>query len=457
MPTKKPRNPDHVRRRNTPLADNEAISEHLRNLLSPAIYAQSAYYRSLGLRERILNLSLMVAAMLTVIWRQVPSVHELTRMLEQKELLWGKAVQVSQQALSQRLLSFPAELFERVFHDLLPLLQSRWLLREKAKSLWGRFPSTKLFKTRPLPAAVKYAKKYFENIWIADGSTLEALFRKLDSLKDVPQGKLAGKICTVIDLLTRLPIQVWFHTNPLAHDTNFLDDLINIVSTKTLLVLDRGFYDFGFFLRLIAKQVDFITRIKSNAVFNVERIFSYDYALRDRIISFNTEDKHQKILRLRLIEVKQGKTWYAYITSVLDPQILPPYVVADLYARRWRIEEAFNTAKRLLGLSYLWTGSINGVKLQVWATWLFYAVLIDLADGVADELALPFDRISLEMIFRGLYHFNHAYNKGRATDPVLFFAAVENKNLDIVKTIRKKPQTLDLSPFPLPLTIPAFP
>jgi hypothetical protein len=28
MPTKKPRNPDHVRRRNTPLADNEAISEH---------------------------------------------------------------------------------------------------------------------------------------------------------------------------------------------------------------------------------------------------------------------------------------------------------------------------------------------------------------------------------------------------------------------------------------------
>ena len=35
----------------------------------------------------------------------------------------------------------------------------------------------------------------------------------------------------------------------------------------------------------------------------------------------------------------------------------------------WRIEQAFNLVKRLLGLSYLWTGSINGVKLQVWATW----------------------------------------------------------------------------------------
>lgn len=442
MPTKKPRNSDHVRRRNTPQADNKAITEHLQDLLSPAIYAQNAYYRSLGLRERILNLTLMVAAVRTLIWRQVPSVQELTRMLEQEELLWGQAIKVSQQALSQRFLSFPAVLFERVFHDLLPLLQARWHTRQQ----------------RPVPIAVKWAKKYFDQIWIADGSTLEALFRKLESLQDVPKGKLAGKICTVIDLLTRLPVQeVWFHPNPKAHDTNFLTDLLNLATAKTLLILDRGFYDFKFFLRLIAKQIDFITRIKSNASFEVERIFSYDFSLRDRLICFKTNDKEHPLLHLRLVEIRQGKSWYGYITSVLDPQVLPPYVVADLYGRRWRIEEAFNTAKRLLGLSYLWTGSINGVKLQVWATWLFYAVLIDLADAVADELALPFDRISLEMVFRGLYHFNHAYAKGKVIDPVLFFAAPENKNLDVVKTVRKKPQTLDLSPFPLPLTNPAFP
>ncbi|MDY6786159.1 MAG: IS4 family transposase, partial [Cyanobacteriota bacterium] len=61
------------------------------------------------------------------------------------------------------------------------------------------------------------------------------------------------------------------------------------------------------------------------------------------------------------------------------------------------------TLKRLLGLSYLWTGSINGIQLQLWATWLFYVVLIDLADEVADELALSTERISVEMVFRGLY------------------------------------------------------
>jgi hypothetical protein len=150
----------------------------------------------------------------------------------------------------------------------------------------------------------------------------------------------------------------------------------------------------------------------------------------------------------------------------------------DLYRRRWRIEDAFHTGKRLLGLSYLWTGeplrwtgspacsrsvspwekqvanpkgSINGIKLQVWATWLFYAVLVDLSDASADELSLPFDRISLEMVYRGFYHFSVAYDKGKATDPIKYFAAKENQDLGVVKSLRKPVPKLDLSPFPLPL------
>jgi IS4 transposase len=59
---------------------------------------------------------------------------------------------------------------------------------------------------------------------------------------------------------------------------------------------------------------------------------------------------------VRLIEVRSKSGWYSYVTSVLEPEVLPPYVVADLYRKRWRIEQAFNTVKRLLGLSYLWTG-----------------------------------------------------------------------------------------------------
>lgn len=434
MPKRPKQNSDHAQRHNTPTIDNQAITEHLEALLTPAIFTQQKYYKQLGLRDRVLNLSLMVAAVLTLLWRQVPGVQELTRLLGREDLLWCRATKVAQQSLSERFLVFPAELFENVFKDLLPKLQQNWKQRTQ----------------RPLPDSVKFALNNFEGIWIADGSTLEALFLKLKSLEDLKTGQLAGKICTVIDLVTRLPVEVWFHTNPAASDTNFESGLLNLVTAKTLILLDRGFYHFQFLQQLINQEVHFITRLKAKTSIKYLKIFSYDHSIKDRLIQLGTGRGSSPILTLRLIEIKVGKTGYSYITSVLDPQILPPYVVADLYKRRWRIEEAFYVVKRLLGLSYLWTGSINGVKLQVWATWLFYAVLVDLGDAVADELSLPFDRISLEMIFRGLYHFSVAQEKGQADDPVKYFAAQENQDLGVVKSIRKPLPKLDLSPFPAP-------
>jgi len=112
--TKKPRNPDHVRRVNVPGPQDETLQKHFEELLSPAVYAQSAFYRSLGLRDRILNLPLMIAAML---WRQIPSVCELTKTLNREGALWMRPAKVSQPALSKRLLAFPAELFQQVLHS----------------------------------------------------------------------------------------------------------------------------------------------------------------------------------------------------------------------------------------------------------------------------------------------------------------------------------------------------
>lgn len=426
-------NRDHAHKQQCPTRNNEAVAEQLQALLTPAVNNQRLYFRSLGLRNRILNLSLMLAAVLTILWRQVPSVQELTRMLAREDLLWCKATVVSQQALSQRFLSFPATLFEQVFFDLLPQFKQRWVQRQR----------------RPLPASVQYAHQHFDNLWIADSSTLEALFLKLKSLQDKTVGTLAGKMGTVVDLVTRLPVQIWFEPNPKASDTCFEDDLLNVVTAKTLLIVDRGFYHFLFWAQLQEKGVDVICRLKAGAVYTVERTFTDHAQVKDLLIRLGVKRKGAPQLQMRLVQVKFGSVWYSYITTVVEPERLPPYVVADLYRRRWRIEEAFSTVKRLLGLSYLWTGSINGVQLQIWATWLFYAVLVDLGDAVADEVGVPFDSISLEMLYRGMYHFGVAYDKGKASDPVSYFAAPENQDLRVVK-IRKKETPLDLSPFPRP-------
>ncbi len=416
----KPRNPDHVRRRNRPGPDNEVIAERLEDLLLPVVVGQLAYFRSLGLRDRILSLPVMVATVMTLLWRQVPSVCELARMLAREKFLWAPQVKVSQQALSKRFLSFPYEIFRRVLLDLVPRLRERALERE-----------------RPLPKSVEHARHHFDHIWAADGSTLEALFRKLKALRDAPEGQLAGKICSVIDLVTHLPVETWFRKNASDHDSNFLSQILAMAKAKVLFIFDRGFYDFTFFDNLIDREAHFITRLKSNAVFSIERTLLKTDRVREYIIKLGGPASQCQHL-LRLIEVRHGTKWYRYVTSVLDPNILPGVYVADLYRRRWRIEEAFAVLKRLLGLSYLWTGSINGVLLQVWSTWLFYAILIDLADAVAEELMLPFDRISLEMVFRGLYHFIQAYNRGEATDPVKYLAAPENRDLGVVKRLRKK-------------------
>lgn len=251
--SKKPRNPDHVRRVNVPGPQDPTLQAHFEALLSPAIYAQSAYYRSLNLRDRLLNLPLMIAAMLAMLWRQVPSVCELTKTLNREGVLWLRPLAVSQAAVSKRLLTFPAELFQQVLHSLLPTLRARWQARQ-----------------RPVPAAIATAQQHFAHLYVVDGSTLEALFCKLKALRDTPPGALAGKMCTVIDLATRLPEQVWYTAEALTHDTHFQAHILSMVQTGTLWIFDRGFYDFSFFDEVRERGGHLITRLKANAVFTVQ-------------------------------------------------------------------------------------------------------------------------------------------------------------------------------------------
>ena len=52
------------------------------------------------------------------------------------------------------------------------------------------------------------------------------------------------------------------------------------------------------------------------------------------------------------------------------------------------------------------------------------------------------------MIYRGLYHFYVAHHKSLATDPIKYFAAPENRDLGVVKSIRKPFKKLIIDPFP---------
>jgi len=139
-------------------------------------------------------------------------------------------------------------------------------------------------------------------------------------------------MATVIDLMTRLPVKVWFLENPRSSDVKIQENILQLRPHQTLLLLDRGFYHFSFWLKLIEADIHLITRLKKGASIQVEQVFTKSYDLRDSLVRLGSGTaKTPFFITLRLIEVRSGKTWHSYLTSVLEPQVLPPYVVADFW------------------------------------------------------------------------------------------------------------------------------
>ena len=408
---------DRARPRNHPASLDPVLHERLTELVSPATYALADQYRRLGLRGRLLTLPVMLALVLSLIWRQVPSVSELVRLAARQRLLWTPPLQVSQQALSQRLRCLPASLVRETVHAVLPQLQERSAARR-----------------RPLSPVIRRARQHFGRVWIIDATKLEALAKKVGALRDQTGFPKGGTLLSILDLASKLPVHLAWDANPVLNERHLLERVKTVLPPQTLLLLDRGFYGFPLFDWLCDQTIAFITRTRSDACYQVLQVLQETATVRDQIIQFGQFRSNPCRHPLRLIEVQVGTQWYQYLTNVLDPQVLAPWDVADLYALRWRIEEAFSLVKRLLGLSYLWTGAANGIQLQVWCTFLLYAVLIDLCDAIAEVRHLPLDRISVEMVYRGLYHFTHAFQQGEATDPVAYLAAQDD--LGIVKRLR---------------------
>lgn len=392
------------------------IRERIQEIVHPATLAQVSYFHRLGLRERTLSFVVMVAFVLEMIWRQIGSVSALTRLVQKEAVLWEQPRKVSQQAMSQRLSSLPSELFLRVLLDILPVMRERWMERE-----------------RPLPAELVWAAERYLAVFAVDGSTLDALIRKIGLLQDLSENPLAGRMTALLDLCTRLPEKVWYEKDPNAHDQRLWTDILTVLKAGSLLIFDKGYLNFAMFVQLTQAKVKFITRGKTNLAYTLERAILNTAAVHDYLIWIGKDETRQQV---RLIEILYRGKWYRYLTNELDDKKLPTAYVVALYWQRWRIEDAYNIVKRLLGLAYFWCGSQNAVEMQVWATWLLYVVLIDLTDAVAEALNKPFSAISIEMVYRSFYFFANARQRGETNNVVAYLAA-EAKFLGILKRKHK--------------------
>jgi len=418
-------NPDLRQHKHVPAPPIEEIEKQLYSLLSPKNFKPLKLCSGLDekkLRSRILTLPVMIAIIVGLVYRQIAGLREVQRVLSQEGLLWVEPIEVSAQAVSKRLRTLPIELFAQIFEQVMDSINQQ--------------PKNKAFPENWLPVYER-----FKSIWIADGSTLEALRRKLKALQE-QEKTLAGKMMMVVEAFTHSPVAIWYTQNSKANDKNWCDQLLERLPVGGLLIFDLGFFKFPWFDAFTQSNKFFVTRLREKTAYKVIHCLKNAPFYRDEIIAMGEYRSNPCQHQVRLVSVLWGKTWYYYLTNVLDPQMLSAQQVCELYRRRWRVEDAFMLTKRLLGLAYIWVGDNNGVQVQIFATWIFSAVLNQLCIDVANALNQPLDLISTEMVFRSLYHFSQAFLRGDATD-LISYLIQHQKLFGLVKSRRKRHREID--------------
>jgi hypothetical protein len=138
----------------------------------------------------------------------------------------------------------------------------------------------------------------------------------------------------------------------------------------TILVVDRGYTDFGWFAELTAAGVYFVTRMKDRTVYEVvtrHPVPSVGGVVADEWIALRgvpTATKYPAGLPLRRVEVvvPDGES-LVFLTNHLG---LGATTVARIYKDRWQIELFFKALKQHLHVKTFVGTSANALHIQIW-------------------------------------------------------------------------------------------
>jgi len=137
-------------------------------------------------------------------------------------------------------------------------------------------------------------------------------------------------------------------------------------------VFDKGYNDYNWYQSLNDNKINFVTRLKSNAVFEdfeKRRGRKAQWVVGDQRIRLKGMKSD-----LRLVEYVDPETGklYKFITNLFD---LKATVIADLYKERWQIEQFFRWIKQQLKVKTFLGTSPNAVLTQLWIALCVYLLL----------------------------------------------------------------------------------
>jgi hypothetical protein len=136
----------------------------------------------------------------------------------------------------------------------------------------------------------------------------------------------------------------------------------------TMLVMDRGYEDHGWWRTLTVGGVYFVTRLKDStgyAILAERDVPVGGPILRDEEIILLSEKDHSDPMRLRRIEVwvEEKQDTLAFVTN--HPK-LAASTIAAIYKDRWQIELFFKAIKQSLRIKTFIGTSENAVHIQIW-------------------------------------------------------------------------------------------
>jgi hypothetical protein len=145
----------------------------------------------------------------------------------------------------------------------------------------------------------------------------------------------------------------------------------------TLVVFDRGYTDYDWWLELTLSKVDFVTRLKDNASYGiVERRLVPEGSdiLRDEVILLTSQQEIGPEARLRRIEVwlEDKQETMVFVTNNLK---LAAATITRIFRERWRIELFFKALKQGLKVKTSVGTSENAVQIQIWTALIAMLVL----------------------------------------------------------------------------------
>ena len=140
----------------------------------------------------------------------------------------------------------------------------------------------------------------------------------------------------------------------------------------SMICMDRGYTDYDWWEELTRKGVYFVTRLKSNAVYDEIRRRA---GRRSKNIVDDETIKLKGIQTpFRLIHYisPEDQHEYHFITNAMH---LSAQTIADIYKERWQIELFFKWVKQNLKIKAFLGTSANAVMTQVWVALCLYLIL----------------------------------------------------------------------------------